>query len=141
MPTLKQLREIVAACPHLDGERIEQTFQKLLALDRMAIGRVHEVVTRAKKPKPRSKGELPAIEPGTPYGAMTTIQAVVAVLSEGTPLDSVALTVAIQERGHRASDDPRLILKAVRSAVSKHRRHFIRHETGKYEILASVQNA
>jgi hypothetical protein len=64
--------------------------------------------------------------PGTPFAKLKTLEAAEAVLIECGPLTMAALTIQVQQRGHRSSDDPRKVLGAIKSAFQFHKDRFVR---------------
>ena len=59
-----------------------------------------------------------------PFAGMTMTKAVAKVLSETGPLPSVSIVLALQQRGYRSEDSPRLLLKSLRSTLERHPERF-----------------
>src|SRR3954465_3006214 len=85
------------------------------------------------KPQGRPRKRLPA---GDPMLKATTVAR--EVLLEGKPLTIVELTLEVQRRGCRPSDDPRAVAHAIRSGLQHYRREFKRDEAGRWEVSAKA---
>jgi len=57
-----------------------------------------------------------------------------AILREGVPMTVVELTLEVQRRGCRSLDDPRIVAKAVREGLKRHRLEFRKDETGRWGV-------
>jgi hypothetical protein len=56
------------------------------------------------------------------------------ILSEGKPMTLTELTIEVQRRGCRASDDPRAVAHALDSGLRYHKREFKRDAEGRWTV-------
>ena len=69
-----------------------------------------------------------------PFSELTTIAAAERVLRERGPLRIVEIAVEVQERGHRAGDDPRRLVPAIRAAFRYHQEKFRKGKDGRWGL-------
>jgi hypothetical protein len=51
------------------------------------------------------------------------------------PLTAVEIVVALKERGYRADNDPRILLRTLRYAFKRNRSNFVRGEDGRWSVV------
>jgi hypothetical protein len=62
-----------------------------------------------------------------------------AILREGTAMTTVELTLEVQRRGCRSLDDPRIVAKAVREGLKRHR-EFRKDEKGRWGYVGCLNS-
>ena len=71
------------------------------------------------------------------FSELTTIAAAERVLMERGPLRIAEIVVEVQERGHRAGDDPRRLVPAIRAAFRYHSEKFRKGKDGRWGVTTN----
>lgn len=64
-----------------------------------------------------------------------TVDVAESVLRESGPLSLVELTLAVMARGHRSTDDPRTVSRAISNGLGYRKERFSRDEDGRWTAM------
>ena len=93
-------------------------------------------VTQKRTPRTTALALLRSLsDDDTPFCELTTIAAAERVLRERGPLRITEIVVEVQERGHRAGDDPRRLVPAIRAAFRYHSEKIRKGLDGRWATL------
>jgi hypothetical protein len=122
-------------------DAIEQLRQQALLRRNAAILQAKREYHAALKEINALNRKLGVKRPGRPRkatGEVSTLKASAVarqILSEGTPMNLVELTLEVQRRGCRPLDDPRLVAKAIRQGLAHFGREFRTDEAGRWSCV------
>jgi hypothetical protein len=92
-----------------------------------------EINAIARKLRIKQRGRPCKIQ-ASDYSGLKATTVAVEILREGKPMSLAELTIEVQRRGCRTTDDPRAVAHAIDSGIRYYRQEFKRDEAGRWVV-------